>query len=142
MITMDDLSIRVASQLSTSALTIVSTVVASYLWFCLSILKVHWNEGFSSLQHTGFKNFVRMKITKNGRLEIYAIGIDKVPTKWELDPKHEYIVKCSSGRSTSASDSDLFVGNTPEQTHKWKVPSRWKMKGEKDTPEARAMVSH
>ena len=112
------------------ACPIVSTVVASYLWFCLNILKIHWNEGFSSLQHTGFKNFIRMKITKKGDLEIYSIGIDKVPTKWELDLKHEqYIAK-------SKKKNNL---NEAAKSFEWKVPSRWKVKGEKDDVEARGM---
>ena len=34
-----------------------------------------------------------MKITKKGQLEIYSIGIDKVPTKWELDAVWEFVMK-------------------------------------------------
>ena len=112
------------------ACPIVSTVVASYLWFCLNILKMHWNEGFSSLQHTGFKNFIRMKITKKGDLEIYSIGIDKVPTKWELDLKHEQYIAKSNKKNNL---------NEAAKSFEWKVPSRWKVKGEKDDVEARGM---
>jgi hypothetical protein len=50
------------------ACPIVSTVIAAYLWLSVGYLGMHWNEGFSSLQHSGYKNFVRMKIKKNGDL--------------------------------------------------------------------------
>ena len=71
---------------------------------------MHWNEGFSSLQHEGHKNFLRMKINKEGALELYAIGVDKVPLKWELDDQHVKAVK--SGERMA------HVSN----------PSRWKPK--------------
>ena len=93
------------------ACPVVATVIAVYLWFSLNYLGMHWNEGFSSLQHEGYKNFIRMKINKQGALELYTIGVDKVPVKWELDHQHEKALR--SGKRMA------HVSN----------PSRWKPKG-------------
>ena len=50
--------------------------------------------------------------------------------KWELDLKHEqYIAK-------SKKKNNL---NEAAKSFEWKVPSRWKVKGEKDDVEARGM---
>jgi len=43
-----------------------------------------------------YKNFVRMKLRKDGQLELYAIGLDKVPTTWVLDHRHEQVVSLFS----------------------------------------------
>ena len=96
----------------------VSIIVPAYLWICLNYLGLHWNEGFSSLQHTGYKNFVRMKITKEGKLELYTVGIDKVPSEWVLDPD---FVKAAS------SEVEL-VGGEGDMSYEWPQPSRWKAK--------------
>ena len=106
------------------ACPVVATVVALYLWFSLNYLGMHWNEGFSSLQHEGHKNFLRMKINKEGALELYAIGVDKVPLKWELDDQHVKAVK--SGEKMA------HVSN----------PSRWKPKGQLGKDYTPRIVDH
>ena len=60
-----------------------------------------------------------MKITKKGQLEIYSIGIDKVPTKWELDLKHEECIA-----------KDNINGTDKNKSYEWCTPSRWRAKGE------------
>lgn len=52
-----------------------------YLWFSIYILKVHLDEGFSSLGWQHYKNFLRIHITKD-QLTIYPVGVDRVTTKW------------------------------------------------------------
>lgn len=37
------------------ACPVVSFVFSLYLWLSVRYLGIHWNEGFSSLQHTGYK---------------------------------------------------------------------------------------
>ena len=106
------------------ACPVVATVVAAYLWFSLNYLGMHWNEGFSSLQHEGYKNFVKMKINKNGGLELYAVGIDKVPVEWELDKRHE--------KAAKNEERMAFVSN----------PSRWKPKGKLGKEYAPKIVDH
>ena len=48
-----------------------------------------------------------MKIDKRGDLELFVVGIDKVPSSWILDP--EYMKN--------------EMGNIP--SHRWKKPSKW-----------------
>jgi len=60
-----------------------SFIFGIYLWLCNCLLGLHDNESFSSLAHTGYKNFLRFHIDKNGNLEIYPIGITKVATNWK-----------------------------------------------------------
>jgi hypothetical protein len=59
-----------------------------------------------------------MKITKEGKLELYTVGIDKVPSEWVLDPD---FVKAAS------SEVEL-VGGEGDMSYEWPQPSRWKAK--------------
>lgn len=52
-----------------------------YLWFAIYFLKVHLDEGFSSLGWQHYKNFLRIHITKD-QLTIYPVGVDRVTTNW------------------------------------------------------------
>ncbi len=63
-----------------------SFVMGFYLWISLNVFNRHSNEAFSSLGIQDWKNFLRMHITENGELEIYPIGIRRVPRKWEKVP--------------------------------------------------------
>ncbi|GMY28607.1 polyadenylate-binding protein RBP47C-like [Fagus crenata] len=51
-------------------------------WF-----KLHYDEAFSSLRIAGYKGFTRFHINSVGDLEVYTLGVDKVPKEWELDPE-------------------------------------------------------
>lgn len=62
-----------------------ATIMGVYLWFSLNILGYHSAEG-SSLKIEGYKNFLRIKISADGRLTIYPIGLDDVP-RWSDDPR-------------------------------------------------------
>jgi hypothetical protein len=48
----------------------------------------HSNEAFSSLRIADFKQWVRMKIDRAGRLTIFAIGIDRVPRRWRTGSRN------------------------------------------------------
>ena len=96
------------------ACPVVSTVLASYLYVSVGWLGMHWNEGFSSLQHTGFKSFVRCRVNESGDLELFCVGLDKCPSEWELDPAH-------AEEAAAEAKADI-----PTESCHWAHPSRWK----------------
>jgi hypothetical protein len=52
--------------------------------------EAHGNEAFSAMRITGFKNFVRVHIDRDGLLRLYPIGLDKVVQRWRLDPDNPH----------------------------------------------------
>jgi hypothetical protein len=68
-----------------------STVIGMYLLLCLNVFGKHWNEAFSSLRISGFKNFLRLRITPDGVLTVFPIGLTKVPADDTTDPKPHLI---------------------------------------------------
>ena len=54
---------------------------AFYLWASSKDHACHLNEVFSSQRRADFKNFLRLRISPEGRLTIHAIGVPKVPAK-------------------------------------------------------------
>jgi hypothetical protein len=65
---------------------VAGAVAGSFIWglYLLTSLNVfgrHANEAFSSLRIADYKNFLRMRISPNGELSIYPIGIERVP-RW------------------------------------------------------------
>lgn len=75
-----------------SGLIIGSTVMGIYLFKANWIFGMHDNEAFSSLKWEGYKNFLRIHVTKD-KVTIYPVGIEKTvpwkynPAKDEFDPK-------------------------------------------------------
>jgi hypothetical protein len=59
-----------------------SLLMGLYLLSSLNLFGRHSNEAFSALAIQDWKNFLRLRITKNG-LTIYPVGIDRVPRKWK-----------------------------------------------------------
>ena len=59
-----------------------SLIMGAYLFISLNFFGHHSNEAFSSLSIPDWKNFLRIRITSNGDLTIYPIGIPKVPRVW------------------------------------------------------------
>ena len=41
-----------------------------------------WRHLFSSLRIASYKNFLRLHFDKDGRLEVFAFGVDKMPHRW------------------------------------------------------------
>lgn len=64
-----------------------ATVYGLYLLLWVNVSSWHWNEGFSSFAHRGFKGFLRLKIERNGRLTIYPVGLEKTPRDRSDPPK-------------------------------------------------------
>lgn len=60
-----------------------------------------------------------MHIDENGDLEIFAIGLNRVPKKWRKDPtwdggeKDNHVVACDDASSTIS------------PSWMWKTPSKW-----------------
>mmetsp|Transcript_32621 Transcript_32621/g.95959 ORF Transcript_32621/g.95959 Transcript_32621/m.95959 type:complete len:206 (-) Transcript_32621:208-825(-) len=103
------------------ACPVVSQIFSGYLFVSCGYFGMHWNEGFSSLQHTGFKNFVRLHVRPDGDLELFAIGLERSPKQWVVDGNHvrEAVV------STDTRTSEEVWANPP---YTWSNPSRWKAK--------------
>jgi len=65
-----------------------ATAYGIYLLVMLNGFGLHWNEGFSSFAHEGFKGMLRMKISPTGELTIYPIGLKNVPSDMSDPPKN------------------------------------------------------
>jgi len=94
------------------AVPIAGHAFGTWLALTLNVLNSQYNEGFSSLRLEHWKNFLRMHVDENGDLEIFSIGLHRVPKKWVKDP--------------------LWSGNNFENIKKtttpswsWKRPSMW-----------------
>jgi hypothetical protein len=79
-----------------------SVIMGVYLFVSLNICKRHSNEAFSALRIQDWKNFLRLKISPDGTLTIYPIGIRRVPRKWR---------KSAPGENVS-----VFVSDDPRAT--------------------------
>lgn len=60
-----------------------SCIMGAYLFVSLNIFGRHSNEAFSSLAIPDWKNFLRLKISANGELTIYPVGLRRVPRQWK-----------------------------------------------------------
>jgi hypothetical protein len=65
-----------------------ATVYGFYLLVMLRAFGLHWNEGFSSFAHRGFKCFLRLRLGADGTLAIYPIGLEKTPRDRGNRPKN------------------------------------------------------
>ncbi|MBX3252522.1 MAG: metallophosphoesterase [Chitinophagaceae bacterium] len=65
-----------------SGWVVAGVTMGLYLFSTNLFLKMHLDESSSSIAWTGYKNFLRMKITKDG-LTIYPIGVRKI-SKWKM----------------------------------------------------------
>ncbi len=59
-----------------------SFIMGIYLLISLNWFSRHSNEAFSSLAIEDYKSFLRMRITPDGELTIFPIGISKVAREW------------------------------------------------------------
>lgn len=61
-----------------------ATLMGIYLVISVCVFQRHGNEAFSALKIEGYKNFLRMRLDKDG-LAVWAFGLDKVPDNagWE-----------------------------------------------------------
>lgn len=59
-----------------------SILMGLYLWISLNIFHEHVTEAFSALRIEDWKGFLRMQLCPDGQLNIYFIGIERVPRQW------------------------------------------------------------
>ena len=85
-------------------------VFGLYLYISVCWFHVHYDEAFSALRIANFKGLSRLHITADGDLEIFTLGMDRVPTSWREDPRWY-----SQGGAGS--------GHVP--AHAAAYPSRW-----------------
>lgn len=64
-----------------------ATTYGLYLLVMLNLFRRHWNEAFSSFAYGGFKNMLRMKVSPDGKLTLYPIGLEKVPQDMQDPPR-------------------------------------------------------
>ena len=60
-----------------------SWILGIYLMTSLAIYGRHANEAFSALRIEDWKQFLRLRIGRDGTLSIFAIGIDRVARRWQ-----------------------------------------------------------
>ncbi len=61
-----------------------SFVFGVYLLISTLVFKCHPTEAYSSLRWTGYKNFLRIHITKD-KITLYPIGVKEVVTNWKKE---------------------------------------------------------
>lgn len=81
-------------------------VMGIYLFLTNMLFGIHDNEAFSSIKWSGYKNFIRMHITKDV-LTIYPVGVDKT-AKWKKEGKR-YIPDREV--KTKLADSIITINN-------------------------------
>ncbi len=59
------------------------TLLGLYLVISLNGFSAHPNEAFSALSIPDWKNFLRLKIDRDGALWLYPVGIRRVPRAWK-----------------------------------------------------------
>lgn len=57
---------------------------ATYLFFVARFTGVHAGELFSSMNLDGYKNLLRMRLSPDGTLRVYAIGLRNVARDWKF----------------------------------------------------------
>jgi len=62
-----------------------ATIMGLYLLISLKFFKVHWNEAFSALRIKNYKCFLRLRISPDGALTVWPVGLKKVP--WDCGTK-------------------------------------------------------
>jgi hypothetical protein len=94
------------------AVPIAGNVFGSWLALSLNVFNCQYDEGFSSLRMEHYKNFLKFNIDSNGDLEIFAIGLQRVPKHWKKDP--QWVGYNMHGK-----------GATTEPSWSLKNPSKW-----------------
>ncbi|KAJ0403995.1 hypothetical protein P43SY_001389 [Pythium insidiosum] len=94
------------------ATPVVGVIFGVYLYVSVNVFGRHYNEAFSALRIASYKNFVRLHFQRNGDLELFVFGVDKMPKKWRRDPNW-------SGSTHARNENHL-------PSHRWSCPSYWK----------------
>jgi len=60
-----------------------ASLLGVYLLLSLNVFRRHSEEAFAALRIPDWKNFLRMRIDREGCLTIFPIGIRRVPRRWK-----------------------------------------------------------
>lgn len=85
-------------------------IFGTWLTVSSNVFQSQANLSFSALMFEHYKNFLKLHIKENGELEVFAIGLQKVPTKWCKDSQWD-------GRRSK--------WQKQEPTWLWEKPSKW-----------------
>jgi hypothetical protein len=80
-----------------------SILMGIYLWISLNVFHEHTTEAFSALRIQDWKGFLRMHLCANGELEVYFVGIERVPRLWQ--------------KKTHGAPGPEWVSNDPKAKH-------------------------
>lgn len=58
-------------------------IMGLYLTVSVNGFRAHSNEAFISLAIPDWKNFLRLRIDKDGQLTVFPVGLERVPRKWK-----------------------------------------------------------
>ncbi|WNG42567.1 metallophosphoesterase [Archangium minus] len=58
-------------------------IMGLYLTVSVNGFQAHSNEAFISLAIPDWKNFLRLRIDKDGQLTVFPVGLERVPRKWK-----------------------------------------------------------
>ena len=58
-------------------------IMGLYLTVSVNRFGAHSNEAFISLAIPDWKNFLRLRIDKDGELTVYPVGLERVPRRWK-----------------------------------------------------------
>ena len=58
-------------------------VMGLYLTVSINRFGTHSNEAFISLAIADWKNFLRLKIDRDGQLTVFPVGLERVPRRWK-----------------------------------------------------------
>ena len=109
------------------AIPLAGSVMGTWLALTLVWFRAQYNEGFSSLRLPHWKNFLRLHIKENGDLEVFAIGLQRVPKRWMKDPRWDGSIAAKRMRLEQflAQTSLAEAANEDIPSWKWKNPSKW-----------------
>lgn len=93
-----------------AALPLAGGIFGTWLTVSSNVFKCQGDLSSSALMVEHWKNFLKLHITQNGDLELFAIGLQKVPSRWIKD------------KNWDGHNSKLMQHNP---TWSWKRPSKW-----------------
>jgi hypothetical protein len=70
-----------------------ASLFGCYLWVALNLLGIHWDEAFSSLRIKDYKNFLRIRIAGDGSLDVYPIGLTRVPRSNKTAKLEQHLIE-------------------------------------------------
>lgn len=94
------------------AVPVAGNVFGCWLAISLNFLNCQYDAGFSSLRMEHWKNFLRLHIDNKGDLEVFAIGLNRVPKKWRKDPSWD-------------GDEHGVAAKFKTPSWMWESPSKW-----------------